>query len=72
MKGKNMLTMSINDVCFLIFVAALVFAACFLLYMRLPPKVAKPLSYWMMIAGMVAVGVVIAWAELSGLQALVK
>ena len=64
--------MSINDICFLVFVAALVFTACFMLYMRLPPKVAKPLSYWMMIAGMVAVGLVIAWVELSGLRALVK
>ena len=64
--------MSVNDVCFLVFVAALVFTACFMLYMRLPPKVAKPLSYWMMIAGMVAVGVVIAWMELSGLRGLCR
>ena len=64
--------MSINDVCFLIFVAALVFTACFLLYMRLPPKVARPVSYWMMVAGMVAIGLVIAWMELSGLRGLCR
>jgi hypothetical protein len=64
--------MSVNDVCFLIFVAGLVFTACFLLYMRLPPKVARPVSYWAMVAAMVAVGVVIAWIELDALRWLVK
>jgi uncharacterized membrane protein YadS len=64
--------MTINDACFLIFVAGLVFTACFLLYMRLPPKVAKPLSYWAMVAAMVAIGLVIALMQLQALRCLFK
>jgi hypothetical protein len=64
--------MTVNDLCFLVFIAGIVFIAAFAIYMRMPPETGKQVSFWCLVACCVAAGVAVAWVELSALRLICR